>query len=90
MKHIQGWNSRGLYLAGVESETDAKAPDGWIKWMIPGYEYIYAEHDSEATFSDVIQYLKDNHVLLAGAVDDFTCPQTGKHHMFFPTRKLCG
>ena len=35
--------SRGLYLAGIECIDDAKAPEGWAKWTIPGYEYICAE-----------------------------------------------
>lgn len=78
----------GLYLAGVECETDAKAPEGWTKWTIPGYEYIYAVCENENTFSDVIQYLKENNISLAGAVHDFTCPQTGQNYMFFPIRKL--
>ncbi|MEE0681932.1 MAG: GyrI-like domain-containing protein [Candidatus Gastranaerophilaceae bacterium] len=80
--------SRGLYLAGVECEADADAPDGWTKWTIPGYEYIYVENENETTFSAVIQYLKDNHITLAGAVHDFTCPQTGINYMFFPISKL--
>lgn len=79
--------SRGLYLAGVECENDARAPEGWTKWTIPSYEYIYVEHEDENTFSDVIQYLKDNNMSLVGAVHDFTCPQTGKNYMFFPIRK---
>lgn len=29
--------SEGLYLAGVECENDAKAPNGWAKWTIPSY-----------------------------------------------------
>ena len=32
--------NKGLYLAGVECRDDAVAPDGWTKWMIPGYEYL--------------------------------------------------
>ena len=78
----------GLYLAGVECEPDSEAPGGWVKWIIPSYEYIYAEHENENTFSDVIQYLKDNHISLVGAVHDFTCPCTGKQYIFFPIKKL--
>ena len=78
----------GLYLAGVECNEDAKAPDGWTKWVIPGYEYIYVERENDNTFSEVIQYLKDNGIALAGAIHDFTCPKTGKGYMFFPIRKL--
>lgn len=80
--------SKGLYLAGVECNDDADAPYGWTKWIIPGYEYIYVECENGDTFSQTIEYLKDNAIALAGAVHDFTCPQTGKNYMFFPIRKL--
>ena len=29
--------NKGLYLAGVECRDDAEAPNGWTKWIIPGY-----------------------------------------------------
>lgn len=80
--------SRGLYLAGAECRDGAEAPDGWTKWVIPGYEYIYAECEDGNTFPEVLGYLKENGLSLAGAVHDFTCPQTGKNYMFFPIRKL--
>lgn len=80
--------SKGLYLAGAECEDKAEAPVGWTKWIIPSYEYIFAECEDDKTFSDTIQYLKDNNIPLAGAVHDFTCPQTGKNYMFFPIAKL--
>ena len=79
---------KGLYLAGVECNDDAEAPNGWTKWVVPGYEYIYAERENEDTFSEVIKYLGDNGLQLTGAVHDFTCPQTGKRYMFFPIKKL--
>ena len=87
---FQPWEGfqKGLYLAGVECNEDAQAPDGWTKWVIPDYEYIYVERENDNTFSEVIQYLKDNGIALAGAVHDFTCPKTGKGYMFFPIRKL--
>lgn len=80
--------SKGLYLAGVECIEEAKAPDGWTKWRIPGYEYIYVENDNKDTFPNVISYLKDNNISLAGAVHDFNCPVTGKSYMYFPIKKL--
>lgn len=80
--------SKGLYLASVECEDDAEAPENWTKWMIPGYEYRYVERENEDTFFEAIQYLKENNISLAGAVHDFNCPQTGKQYMFFPVRKL--
>lgn len=33
--------TKGLYLAGAEVEDNAEAPDGWTKWTIPSYEYLY-------------------------------------------------
>ncbi len=80
--------SKGLYLAGVECNDNAEAPNGWTKWVIPGYEYIYVECENDDTFPKIIKYLEDNDIPLAGAVHDFTCPQTGKNYMFFPIRKL--
>lgn len=79
---------KGLYLAGVECNDDAKAPDGWTKWRIPGYEYIYVEREGEDVFQKVMEYLKDNGIPLAGAIHDFTCPKTGKNYMYFPVKKL--
>ena len=89
-RSFQPWEGfqKGLYLAGVECNKDAEAPDGWTKWVIPGYEYIYMERENDNTFSEVIQYLKDKGIALAGAAHDFTCPKTRKGYMFFPIRKL--
>ncbi|MGN6711500.1 GyrI-like domain-containing protein [Anaerocolumna jejuensis] len=79
---------QGLYLAGVECYDEAEAPRGWVKWVVPGYEYIYVENENNSTFSSVIQYLKENNISLAGAVHDFNCPESGKAYMFFPIRRL--
>ena len=79
---------KGLYLAGAECRDDAEAPAGWTKWTIPGYEYIYAACEEEDCFSSVMKYLEEHDIPLAGAVHDFTCPQTGRNYMFFPVRKL--
>ncbi len=80
--------SRGLYLAGVECAQDAEAPEGWRKWIIPGFAYLRVECDHDNVFSEMIAYLQENNIPLAGAVHDFTCPQTGKNFMYFPTRML--
>ena len=89
-RSFQPWEdfSKGLYLAGVECNEDAQAPDGWTKWVIPGCEYIYVERENDNVFPEVIQYLQEHDIALAGAVHDFTDPQTGKGYMFFPIKKL--
>lgn len=50
--------SKGLYLAGVECEDEAQTPDGWTKWVVPGYEYIYVENKGDGVFQKVIEYLQ--------------------------------
>ena len=80
--------SKGLYLAGVECLDDAPPPEGWTKWTIPGYAYLCAEVESESTFSDVLEYIHANDMVLAGAVQDFTCPASGTNYMFFPISTL--
>lgn len=80
--------SQGLYLAGVECSSDSEAPNGWTKWVIPGYEYIYVENINVDTFRDVITYLEENNISLAGAVNDLSCPETGRNYLYFPIRRL--
>ena len=90
-RSFQPWEdnfSRGLYLAGVECLDDAEAPDGWTKWIVPGYEYLCAECTDSDTFSAVLDYMKQNGIPLVGAVHDFTCPASGKNYQYFPIRKL--
>lgn len=80
--------SKGLYLAGVECVDEAQPPEGWTKWMIPGFEYLCMENDHETVFREMIEYLRENDIPLAGAVQDFTCPKTGKGYMLFPIKRL--
>lgn len=88
---FQPWEngfSEGCYLAGVECADAAEAPEGWTKWVVPGYEYLYVENEGGDTFPAMLEYLKEHQLTLAGAVHDFNCPKTGKGYMFFPVRKL--
>jgi predicted transcriptional regulator YdeE len=90
-RSFQPWEdgfTKGLYLAGVECVDDAEVPNGWTKWVIPSYEYIYVECESENTFAQVIDYMEKNDITLVGAVHDFTCPETGKNYMFFPVKLM--
>ena len=80
--------SRGLYLAGVEVRDNAEAPEGWVKWVVPGYEYLTARCDAPDTFNQSLGYMKEQGLTLVGAVHDFTDPGTGESYMYFPIRKL--
>ena len=72
----------------MECTDDAEAPEGWVKWTIPGYEYLCAECENEDTFSEVLNYMAENKIPLVGAVHDFTCPSSGKNYMFFPIKVI--
>ena len=90
-RSFQPWEdgfTKGLYLAGVQCDMAHEAPVGWVKWVIPAYEYLYTECTEPDTFPQMIDYLQTNNIALAGAVHDFTCPKTGANYMFFPIRKL--
>ena len=80
--------SEGLYLAGIECVEDAAAPEGWTKWTIPGFEYLVLKCEENCGFSEMIRYLNENRIPLAGAVHDFTDPATGEAYMYFPVAKL--
>ncbi len=89
-RSFQPWEdnfTKGLYLAGVECVDNAEEPEGWIKWIIPSYEYLCVECDSDNVFLEVIEYMNSNGIELVGAVQEFTCPQTGKNFMFFPIKR---
>ena len=79
--------SKGLYLAGVECADHAQAPDGWTKWLIPGYEYLVVENHS-GVFEDTVRRMREEGIPLVGAVHDYTDPATGKGYMYFPIRKI--
>ncbi|MBR2719100.1 MAG: GyrI-like domain-containing protein [Clostridia bacterium] len=89
-RSFQPWEdgfTQGLYLAGAECVDGAEPPAGWMKWVIPGYEYIRVESGPTA-FPDTLAYLAQSGLELAGAVHDFTDPATGRGYMCFPIRKL--
>lgn len=88
---FQPWEdgfTRGLYLAGVEVRDDAQPPEGWVRWDIPGYEYVRVESGAPDVFPRTLEVLAAQGLPLVGAVHDFTDPATGKSYMCFPVRKL--
>lgn len=91
-RSFQPWEnefSEGLYLAGAECVDGAEAPEGWVKWVIPAYEYLVVENDDDdEVFEEMLKYLRENGYELAGAVHDFTCPRTGLSYMYFPIKAL--
>ena len=80
--------TRGLYLAGAEVRDDAQPPEGWVRWDIPGFEYIRVPNDAPAVFPRTLEALAEAGLSLAGAVHDYTDPATGAGYMLFPVRRL--
>lgn len=80
--------TRGLYLASVEVKDDARPPEGWVRWEIPGFEYVRVENDAPDVFPRTLAALEAEGLPLVGAVHDFTDPAAGKGYMCFPVRKL--
>lgn len=81
--------TKGLYLAGVEVIGNAQAPQGWVKWDIPSYEYVYVKNnESHNIFMEVIEYLKENNIKLVGAAHEFNSPKDGERYIFFPIRRI--
>ena len=80
--------SKVLYLAGFECIDTIHVPEGWIKWTIPGYEYLCVEFENNRTFLDVLEYMHSNNLSLIGAVHDYTCPISGINYMYFPINTI--
>ena len=89
-RSFQPWDDfyRGLYLAGAECKDGAEAPEGWTKWIVPGYTFLRVANDGSDTFGEMMKYMNENGIPLAGAVHDFTSPKTGKNYMLFPISRL--
>ena len=90
-RSFQPWEdgfTKGLYLAGVEVRDDVQAPEGWVRWDIPGFEYIRVKNDAPDVFPRTLDMLAQQGLSLAGAVHDFTDPATGMGYMLFPIRRL--
>lgn len=79
--------TRGLYLAGIEAQTDAVPPKGWKKWIVPGFTYWKVKAEGPDSFPSTIAWLEAQQLPLAGAVQDFTDPVTGQNYMLFPVEK---
>lgn len=82
--------SQGLYLAGVQVPLEAQPPEGWIRWQVPAFRYMYAatRGDYQETFRAGLAYIRENGLQLAGAVQEYTCPQEEQLYLFFPIARL--
>ncbi len=88
---FQPWednHTRGLYLAGFEADESAIAPPGWTRWRVPAFEYLYTPNDKPDSFARGVSALQRLGYTLAGAVQEFTCPQSGRGYLYYPIRRI--
>ena len=82
--------TRGLYLAGVEAESGAEAPEGWTRWVLPARRWLVAEVEQDRygeVFTQVIrEVIPGLGLRLSGAACDFIEPATGKTELYFPVQ----
>lgn len=84
--------TRGLYLAGVQTRADARAPEGWTKWIMPARKYAVADvapNEYDKVFCEVVsRALAERGMKLAGTVCDYIEPATGQNRLYFPVEPL--
>ena len=90
-RSFQPWENgftKGLYLAGIEAEPDAVPPPGWVRWVVPSFEYLCIKNENPDSFAKGLTCLNENGFTLAGAVQEFTNPVDGTGHLYYPVRRL--
>lgn len=93
-RHYLPWENEyttGLYLAGVETETDSEAPAGWVKWVVPErtcFVLEIGEGGYQTAFRQGLETLPKLGFRLSGAVCDYTEPSTGKNFLVYPVEAI--
>lgn len=81
---------KSLYMAGIETEDDARAPKGFTKWKVPAFDYLYAftERNKLNTIHAILEYAEENGWEIIGSPFDFMPPDSRQTVLFFPVRKI--
>ena len=87
---FQPWGNHlteGYYLAGVQVPIETEAPEGWTKWIIPAFDYLYVPVGGRS--SEVLRMgldeIKKQGPTLAGAIQNFTVRRKNSEmFLFFP------
>ncbi len=86
-------NGEGRYLAGCETWWEAKAPEGWSRWVIPAFRFAVI-HCSMRTYSEAMRFMTQEYFprhghLLMGAIQEFYSPvyPQGELDLLFPIEK---
>ncbi|MCL2522756.1 MAG: hypothetical protein FWE36_07870 [Erysipelotrichales bacterium] len=65
------WDESGKYLAGVESEIAAIAPQGWTKWQIPAQTYLVLSISMQEYPEAYLRFSKALKQLIIGTIHEF-------------------
>lgn len=94
-RSFQPWEndlSEGLYLAGVQIPVETEAPKGWVKWIVPAFDYLYGQVDGDPQTAVQLglEEIKRQGLALSGAIQEYYCPQeNGAMYLFFPIKQNC-
>ena len=80
--------SVGLYLAGYEAQLDAKAPAGWTKWIVPGFEFRLGKIKGEGYFYRAFDELTSMGLPPVAATENWIDIETGEFYFAFPVKRL--
>ena len=84
--------SEGYYLAGVEANPEAQAPQGWTKWTLPGFRYlcVKVENNYQLVMQHVLSdYMPHHQMKLVGAIQEFYQPsENGQLYLLFPFERV--
>ena len=80
--------SVGLYLAGYEAPLDAKAPAGWTKWAVPGFEFRLGKIEGEGYFYRAFDELTSMGLPPVAATENWIDIETGEFYFAFPVKRL--
>ncbi len=81
--------AKTLYMAGLEVEDNAKAPKGFVKWIVPGGDFLYApvEEQKMSTLGQILLWAKENGLEPNGYPYDFMPPDGGMMYIFLPVKE---
>lgn len=80
--------ARTLYMAGIETEDNARPPKGFTRWVVPESDYLYAPagRNKVETIKSILQYAEEHGWVPASCAFDFM-PLQSEMYLFLPVRK---
>ena len=83
-------SAKTIYMAGIETEDNARPPKGFTKWVVPESDYLYAPAGQNKldTIKSILRYAGENEWVPASCAFDFMPPDSnGEKYLFLPVKK---